>query len=450
MCSDKHLQLGQRDEDWKYWNQTDKGIVSGHWIIEIEEGKPTRMYCDDVALHALGLSPDVSPETCYTMWQENIFSSHVAEMQRHISSIIGGSQGDITYPWKSPTGSTMYLRSIGVRDMNYQNGLRVLGTFQDVTDVLFSEQVSRHEYLKSDFLLQILADTFETVHVIQFDKNAIMTVRAVMPLFWNEHKLNITRYLELLPQFVPPKDYEAIVRCITERRVIDKNGNCVTRCSWNFKSDDIEENRWYNILISLDPNVSKDDMIIAVRDISELENNKDAVNKFKHRSEIDGLTKVFNRIAIEKKISKHISQYPNEAGLVLLMDLDNFKAVNDILGHIEGDNLLIETAETLEHFCRSTDKVGRLGGDEFLVFLCSVQEKDIDPLVSRILERVRKEYNKSGVSFEVTASIGIAHYPEDGRTFSELYHCADIALYDAKRRGKNRYSRYRDMSPQGT
>lgn len=176
--------------DWKYWNQTDNSLVCGHWIIEIEDGKPSRMYCEDVALNALGVSPEESPERCYTMWQENIFSSHIAEMQRYVSSIIGGEQGDITYPWKSPNGSILYLRSIGVRDMSYQNGIRLVGTFQDVTGVLFSEQVSRNAYLKSDFLLQILADTFEAVHVIQFDKGVVMPVRAVMPLFWNELKLD--------------------------------------------------------------------------------------------------------------------------------------------------------------------------------------------------------------------------------------------------------------------
>ncbi|MCC2257576.1 GGDEF domain-containing protein [Intestinimonas aquisgranensis] len=360
---------------------------------------------------------------------------------------MAGEQGDITYPWKSPTGSTMYLRSIGVRDMSYQKGVRLVGTFQDATSVVFSEQISRHAYLKSDFLLQILADTFEAVHVIQFDKGCVMPVRAVMPLFWKESGLDIARYLGLLPSFVPPKDCEAIEKCVAQRRALDKNGNFVTRCSWNFKGSAIEKDRWYNVLISLDPNVSKDDMIIAFRDISEVENNKHAVSTLRHTSEIDGLTKVFNRTAIEQKINEHISENPDETSLVLLLDLDNFKAVNDMFGHIEGDNLLIETAEKLEHFCRSTDKVGRLGGDEFIIFLRSVKEKDIDPLVSRIIEQLRKKYSNPEDDFEVTASIGIAHYPRDGASFSELYHCADIALYDAKRRGKNRYSRYRDMSP---
>lgn len=152
-----------------------------------------------------------------------------------------------------------------------------------------------------------------------------------------------------------------------------------------------------------------------------------------------------NRGAIEKKINEHISDYPNETGLVLLLDLDNFKTVNDVFGHIEGDNLLCETAEKLERFCRSTDKVGRLGGDEFIVFLHSVEDKDVAPLVLRIIQGLQREYCKENVSVAVTASIGIARYPNDGSSFAELYHCADVALYDAKRKGKNSFSQYGDM-----
>lgn len=447
MKPEKYVQFGQDDADWNYWKQTDECVVFGHWIIETEEGKPSRMYCDDVSLKALGVSPDESPEDCYTIWQENIFASHIAEMQRHVSAIIAGERGDITYPWKSPAGSTKYLRSIGVRDMTYQKGIRLLGTFQDVTGALFSERMSRNSYLKSDFLLQILADTFEAVHVIRFDKGIIMPIRAVLPIFWNEGQLDIARYSQLLSDLVPPEDCKLIERCIAERRVIDKNGNYVTRYSWNFKSDSLKEDAWYNIQISLDPNVSKDDMIIAVRDISELEQNKNIVSALRHISETDGLTKVFNRCAIEKKIDEHISAHPDEDCLVLLLDLDNFKQINDLFGHVEGDGLLIETAEKLEYFCRNTDKVGRLGGDEFIIFLRSVKEKDIDGLASRLLERIRREYSRADASVEVTVSIGIAHYPRDGKTFAELYHCAGIALYVAKRKGKNQYSRYRRIGP---
>ena len=449
MISDENLQLGQREYDWEYWGQTDKEvkkIIYGHWIIEIDEEQPARLYCDKKALRALELPTMESPENYYKIWQENIFSSHIAEMQRHVNSIIHGEQGDITYPWKSPTGNTLYLRSVGMRDMRYKKSIRLVGTFQEVTNIIFSEQISRRTYLKSDYLLQILADTFEAVHVIQFDKGIIMPVRANMPLFWNEHEIDIAHYIELMMQFIPPKDCAHIRKCIMERRVFDHTGNCVTKYSWDFKSDVLKKNGWYNILLSLDPNVSKEDMIIAVRDISELENNKNAVTTLKHISEIDSLTKIFNRAAIEEKISKHIFQNPGEPGLVLLLDMDNFKQVNDICGHIEGDNLLIESAEKLKNFCRSTDTISRLGGDEFMIFMRSVKTEDIDPLVSRIIRGLKKEYHQVALRFEVTVSVGIAHYPEDGTSFAELYHCADLALYDAKHKGKNCYSRYRSIT----
>ena len=442
---DEILQLGQREGDWGYWEQTDKEIVSGHWIIEFEENKAPRLYANAVVMRCLGFPTDAAPEVYYTMWQENIFSSHIAEMQRHVNEIIAGKRGDITYPWKSPAGNTLYLRSIGMRDPRYQKGIRLVGTFQDVTNVIFSEQISRRTYLKSDYLLQILADTFEAVHVIQFGKDIIMPVRAIMPLFWNAYELNVVRYLELMRQFIPPKDCEHIRRCIIERKVFDNDGNCVTKYSWDFGSDALRKDGWYNILLSLDPNISKDDMIIAVRDISELENNKNAVSTLRYISEMDGLTNIFNRAAMEKKISDHILNHPDEPALIMLLGLDNFKQVNDVFGHMEGDNFLIELAQKLKNFCRSSDIVSRLGGDEFMIFMPCVKAQDIDSLASRIIHALRKEYCQSDTNFEVTASVGIAHYPKDGNSFAELYHCADLALYDAKRKGKNCYSKYKNI-----
>ena len=182
------------------------------------------------------------------------------------------------------------------------------------------------------------------------------------------------------------------------------------------------------------------------QDISELENNKNTINTLKHISEMDGLTHIFNRAAIEAKIEQHILENPNEAGLVMLLDMDNFKQVNDVFGHMEGDQFLIALAEKLQSYCRSTDTVSRLGGDEFMIFMRSVKNEDVDPLVRRIIRDIRKEYCREDLHFAVTASVGVAHYPEDGSSFAELYHCADLALYEAKHRGKNCYAQYRDIA----
>lgn len=437
-----NLHLGQLDHDVDLWRQTDATIITGHWVIEIQPGVSSRMYGDEIVLEALGATKETTPEECYRIWQENVFSSHVAAMQRAVNQIIDGTMGDITYPWKSPTGQTLYLRSCGIRDMGYQKGVRLVGTFQNVTNVIKSEMKSRENYVKSDFLLQILSHTFEAVHVLQFDTDLVMPIRAILPLFWNERVLDIQRYKEILSVFAPEDDCQKIIECIDEKKAMDKAGNPVISCSWNFINNSTGKDRWYNVYISLDPNISTDAMVIAFRDITELEEQRKEVTHLKRASTMDGLTQVQNRIAIEQEINQHIAENPDEIGLVLLLDLDNFKLVNDQFGHQEGDSLLIETATKLKTFCRSTDRVGRLGGDEFIVFLRSVEEKDAEPLVERIIQHLKKEYNNSGTSFEVTTSIGIAHYPKDGKTFSELYRCADVALYDAKNRGKNCFCRY--------
>ena len=165
------------------------------------------------------------------------------------------------------------------------------------------------------------------------------------------------------------------------------------------------------------------------------------LEELKKRVEIDPLTGLLNKAALTEKITQSLHGDDTHCAL-FMVDMDNFKLINDICGHMEGDNFLIEVAEKLKHFCRSSDIVSRLGGDEFMVFMHGVRTEDIEPLISRIIMGLKKDYCQKGSQFEVTVSIGIAHYPEDGTSFAELYRCADLALYDAKHNGKNCYSQY--------
>ena len=124
--------------------------------------------------------------------------------------------------------------------------------------------------------------------------------------------------------------------------------------------------------------------------------------------------------------------------------MDNFKQVNDVLGHMIGDEVIREMAHGLSSIFRSSDIVGRVGGDEFIVFL-----KDIVKLrgllfkVESILKLFRQDFESEGKTITISASIGIALYPKDGSTFDQLYKKADKALYRSKKK-KDTYNFYDD------
>ncbi|MCW8932139.1 MAG: EAL domain-containing protein, partial [Gammaproteobacteria bacterium] len=165
--------------------------------------------------------------------------------------------------------------------------------------------------------------------------------------------------------------------------------------------------------------------------------------KIIHQAHFDSLTDLPNRFLCLDRLSQLINEAKrnSEHVAVLFMDLDDFKKVNDSLGHETGDKLLIEASARLLHEIRSGDTVGRLGGDEFLLLLGGIKTPDHAQIVaSNILDSFRAAFQINDRDLILTASIGIALYPEDGINTSELLRNADTAMYHAKDRGRNTYS----------
>ena len=127
---------------------------------------------------------------------------------------------------------------------------------------------------------------------------------------------------------------------------------------------------------------------------------------------------------------------------MIAVDLDNFKAVNDNYGHAEGDQLLKAVANVLTHSVRQTDIVGRMGGDEFIVYLTNVNnKKTAEKVAAKLCAAVSALSLEKEEWSDITASFGVA-FGNINSTWSSLYHEADVALYDAKEKGKNQYSVY--------
>ena len=160
----------------------------------------------------------------------------------------------------------------------------------------------------------------------------------------------------------------------------------------------------------------------------------------------DELTKLPNRACFYQKLENSITvsaKTNNRLGL-LYIDLDNFKGVNDSLGHDAGDALLKEIASRLRSICRENDFAARLSGDEFCVLVEVVDDARVTTLVAqRCLEVIAKPFELFGRKFTPACSIGIAHYPQDGESVSTLLKAADTSLYAAKECGKNQYAFYK-------
>jgi diguanylate cyclase (GGDEF)-like protein len=156
-----------------------------------------------------------------------------------------------------------------------------------------------------------------------------------------------------------------------------------------------------------------------------------------YQADTDLLTGLTMRTAAQKQIEEHLKT--DTHGVMMLLDLDRFKSVNDRLGHQMGDTVLIDVATDLKRMFRNSDVLSRLGGDEFVVYMNSVPEKEwAMERASQVVRTVRRWVGNGTTNIQISASIGIVMTDMVERNYDELYRAADIAMYAAKSQGGNR------------
>jgi diguanylate cyclase (GGDEF)-like protein len=166
-----------------------------------------------------------------------------------------------------------------------------------------------------------------------------------------------------------------------------------------------------------------------------------------HQAFYDPLTGLPNRMLFNDRMTMAIAHAKrNQQNLaVFYLDLDRFKIINDTLGHDLGDQLLRKVAERLTSCVRAEDTIARMGGDEFTLLLTSIDAKGSSVVAQKILAAISQPFNLEGYELYISVSIGIAIYPRDGLKPKTLLKNADVAMYQAKTAGKNRYEFYEPL-----
>jgi diguanylate cyclase (GGDEF)-like protein len=165
-------------------------------------------------------------------------------------------------------------------------------------------------------------------------------------------------------------------------------------------------------------------------------------DQIRHQANHDPLTGLPNRLLLEDRLQQALieGRRENEIVAVMFLDLDGFKAVNDLHGHDAGDILLKQVAIRLLHCVRERDTVARFGGDEFVIVFINVKGvNNISIIANKILRAFERSFDVSGISMNVKTSIGVSLYPLIAERAEDLLQLADEAMYQAKREGKNRY-----------
>lgn len=187
----------------------------------------------------------------------------------------------------------------------------------------------------------------------------------------------------------------------------------------------------------------KNKPIRVIGKIVNIDAQKRELEALEYKATRDPLTGVYNKEVTIKKIDKYISGNRKAMHIVMFIDFDDFKKINDNYGHLLGDKVLIYVIGRIKGIFSDGEIVGRIGGDEFVVFAGDVEDMDgIHKKAEALAAALNTIYIDKGHKVPISGSIGIASYPEHGTNYEKLIGCADIALYEVKGKGKKGYKLY--------
>jgi diguanylate cyclase (GGDEF)-like protein/PAS domain S-box-containing protein len=206
---------------------------------------------------------------------------------------------------------------------------------------------------------------------------------------------------------------------------------------------EVAEKRWVHCLLTQVRDESNDKQILIQGILTDISGRKHEEQLMRLQAERDPLTNLFNRRSAEHGLALLLekARYEGSSIAVCMVDLDNFKPINDTYGHDAGDKVLVETARRMSVLLRSSDLIARLGGDEFLLVIQGVgQHKDVELLLEKLISQLTEDIDiGDGLSVNIGASIGVAFSPEHGVEQEQLITLADRAMYQVKQNGKKGY-----------
>jgi diguanylate cyclase (GGDEF)-like protein/PAS domain S-box-containing protein len=216
---------------------------------------------------------------------------------------------------------------------------------------------------------------------------------------------------------------------------------------WNRRKNGEVYPEWMNIGSVKDEHGQISHFVGTFTDITQRKAAEERIHFLAHH---DALTGLPNRVLLQDRISQSVAICQHQGGKagLLLIDLDRFKTINESLNHAFGDQLLQEVAQRIEGCARRVDTVARSGGDEFVVLLTEVRDiAEIAAAANNILITLSQPFTLDGHEINITSSIGISVYPDDGDNAQHLLKNADVAMYRAKDMGRNNYQFYtQDMN----
>ena len=334
----------------------------------------------------------------------------------------------------TPNGDTQihHIRFIAERDKKGEI-ISVLGVGRDITKLKTYEEELKKQKDFQDTLLKGVAKAGMSVNVVEEGKYIYTNSFELAKEYGYDEPISDTKpsFLET----IHPDDKEKVALMYQKRLAGEMVPNTYTVAQVNKQG----ERREHEVSVVLIPNTTPIQTLVVTKDVTEQKNIEKRIEFMAHH---DILTELPNRLLAKDRAHQALSRANRMQKKVgfLFIDLDNFKTINDSLGHSVGDELLKIVASRLQKCIRASDTISRQGGDEFIIILPDLNStNEIIPIADKLIVEFKKIFDINNQTLSTTASIGVAVYPEHGDTFEQLLQNADAAMYKAKENGKNTY-----------
>ena len=403
-------------------------------LVKIEktvESFPLRS-ANNAFYELIGYTRDQFAEECDNMLSNIQYQPEDYEVEYKEKDDHGGIRISGKYRIVRRDGSLIWARFDATSSLSETDVYYVM--LSDITNVIKAEeQLQRQKYYSA------LADKETPGGVMVFSVGG----GRVRPIYVRGDTASMIGYTNDEISSMKEQD----IRClIHEGELVEADKNFIDRMR-NHESQVVQQEFrircrdgriiWVMAQGSLVPDYDGDDAYICI--FIDITAQKERESEARMRSHTDQLTGALNRSAFIEQMNSGFHKKKGRHALVML-DIDDFKGINDELGHMAGDAALRQTAATLRSALRGEDIIGRIGGDEFLIAMINIPNEEV--LRQRCAEICRRVKNIRVCGRQISVSLGVAAYPADAQGFEELYRCADTAMYETKRCGKSGYCIY--------
>ena len=409
-------------------------VIAGICFFEYENGKLTPFYVNGGMFRMLGYSKAQGMKLLNKV-EMNIIPDDLQIFHQGIEDVLK-DDGAIDIEFRTVTGSGG-LRWLYVRANLYsREGSKyiIVAIVQDITERKSVEEELQQQAERLNILSQA-----EGGKIMDYNaKTDVMVIKSSREYDMAGEQI-LKNYLEHFDETMVYEDDLPYYKSIFRGLLVSPKNETVEYRTRRFDSD----YKWYQLnLTSL---LGSEGYVTRI--VGRMVNIHD--RKLKEldlllRAENDALTGLYNKGATVQLIENAIQDSKKDTlNALMIIDLDNFKEVNDLLGHAQGDQVLVDTANALNDIFKGGDIVGRIGGDEFVVFMKSLNAiSNADLLANKVVRNVDYSFDYEDRQIHVTCSVGVAIFPYHGKDYEELFNKADKAVYTAKANGKCGYRIY--------